>query len=116
MNRQNEERFLLMGPRFRVHVTHSRFSSSGCYSGRMLSAANSKIIQSAIRVNCRCFSAVRATHKPKHHYVEHAPSERKIKRDERKKENQKLVDSYKKLDEEAAKSGMEKPWNYYLSL
>ncbi|KAK8830393.1 hypothetical protein WA577_006078 [Blastocystis sp. JDR] len=73
-------------------------------------------MQSAIRANCRCFSAIRATQKPKHHYVEHAPSERKIKRDARKKENQKLVDSYKKLDEEAAKSGLEKPWNYYLSL
>ena len=26
------------------------------------------------------------------------------------------MDTYKKLDEEAAKSGLEKPWNYYLSL
>lgn len=82
----------------------------------MLSAANCRVIQSAIRANCRCFSAIRAIQKPKHHYVEHAPSERKIKRDARKKENQKLVDSYKKLDEEAAKSGLEKPWNYSLSL
>lgn len=82
----------------------------------MLSAANCRVIQSAIRANCRCFSAIRATQKPKHHYVEHAPSERKIKRDARKKENQKLVDTYRKLDEEAAKSGLEKPWNYSLSL
>lgn len=34
----------------------------------------------------------------------------------RKKENQKMVDAYKQLDEEAAKSGLEKPWNCYLSL
>ena len=27
-----------------------------------------------------------------------------------------MVDAYKQLDEEAAKSGMEKPWNCYLSL
>ena len=82
----------------------------------MLVVSISKAGAKAVRANARVFSAMVSGQKPAHASKEFPPSERKIKRNNEKKAREEQIAYYKKLDEEAAKAGLETPWKYRLSL
>lgn len=82
----------------------------------MLAVSISRASAKAVRANARVFSAMASGQKPAHASKEFPPSERKIKRNNEKKAREEQIAYYKKLDEEAAKSGLETPWKYRLSL
>ena len=64
----------------------------------------------------RMFCAVSGRKNPVHRHKDCPPSERKIRRDNEKKARQQMIEQYKKLDEEAVQSGLEKQWDCRLSL
>ena len=82
----------------------------------MLAVSISRAGAKAVRANARAFSAMASGQKPTRPLKEYPPSERKIKRNNEKKARDEQIASYRKLDEEAAKSGLETPWKYRLSL
>ena len=84
--------------------------------GTMLSSRLRQTSYGMLVANARMFSATAIPSKPKHVYKECPPSERKIRRDEKKKARLQEKEQLRLLDEEAAKSGLEKPWIYRLSL
>lgn len=82
----------------------------------MLTVSVRKASKGMVSASLRMFSAVSGPKKPIHHHKDCPPSERKIRRDNEKKARQQVIEQCKKLDEEAAQSGFEKPWVCRLSL
>lgn len=82
----------------------------------MLAIVNRNIARDALITQMRAFSVVTGSRKPKHRHGEYPPSERKIRRNQKKEERRKLAEHYKQLDEEANNSEFEKKWCCKLSL
>ena len=82
----------------------------------MISLVNRGITRTFLDSTVRSFSVVAGSTKSRHRHGEYPPSERKIKRNQRKEERRKLVEHYKLLDEEAIKSNFEKKWCCKFSL
>ena len=82
----------------------------------MLTASVRKTSERMVSASLRMFSAVSGPKKPVYHHKDCPPSERKIRRDNEKKARQQVIEQCKKLDEEAAQSGLEKQWVCRLSL
>lgn len=82
----------------------------------MISLVNRGITRTFLDSTVRSFSVVAGSTKSRHRHGEYPPSERKIKRNQRKEERRMLVEHYKLLDEEAIKSNFEKKWCCKFSL
>ena len=82
----------------------------------MISLVNRGVTRTLLESSFRSFSVVAGSTKSRHRHGDYPPSERKIKRNQRKEERRKLVEHYKLLDEEANKSSCEKKWCCKLSL